>query len=489
MSEKFYITVAIPYANAKPHIGYALECVYADVLARHWRSRGKEVFFLMGTDEHGQKMVKASKQEGKEPQVFADEMSFRYQALHEALHLTNDDFIRTTESRHEPVAQAFWKLSAENGDIYKKMYKGLYCIGCESFKTLKELVDGKCPDHKIAPEQVEEENYFFKLSAYTDKIIALYASQPEFIYPKTKFNEMKKLVQEEGLQDVSISRSRSMLNWGVPVPGDPDQVMYVWFDALTNYLTGIGYGKGEEWKKWWPADVHVIGKEINRFHSALWPAMLMSAGFELPKQIAVHGWITVDGQKMSKSIGNVLDPFELVEKYGTEPVRYFLMREIPFERDGDFSFQRFNERYAADLANDLGNLLSRTTTMIEKYVDGKINMNVVVDKSLSALKPEVQLKNVNDCIEGMRFDQALEQIWVMVNEGNVLIDREKPWVLAKENPQRLEQVLTQLVVYLKTVALALLPFLPETAHNIQQALEKERISKSEQLFPRLEKTI
>lgn len=479
-----YITMAIAYANAKPHVGYALESLYADVLARHFRQQGREVFFLTGTDEHGQKIVRAAKNAGQQPKDFVEEMVLRFQSLRETLNLSPDLFARTTSLEHAKAAQEFWRRCSKNGDIYKKTYQGLYCVGCESFKTEKDLVNGTCPDHKVVPEQIEEENYFFRLSKYSQPLLDLYAQNPNFIYPQTKFNEILSLVKEEGLEDISISRSKDMLSWGVPVPDDPSQVMYVWFDALTIYLSGIGFPDGD-WKKWWPAEVQVVGKEINRFHTALWPAMLMSAGVDLPKQVAVHGWITVDGQKMSKSIGNVLDPVALVEQYGVEPVRYFLLREIPFERDGDFSHTRFTQRYTADLANDLGNLLSRTTTMIEKYFAGRLEPKIHVGSDIAVIHPEAHLKLVSQLVETLRFDLALEKIWVIVNEANNLIDREKPWVLAKTDMDRLHQVLYQLVIYLEAIATALVPFMPDTAHKIQHALGQDVIHKAEPLFPRL----
>ncbi|MEK7539643.1 MAG: methionine--tRNA ligase [Patescibacteria group bacterium] len=483
-AKPYYITMAIAYANAKPHIGYALECLYTDVLARYFRLQGREVFFLTGTDEHGQKIVRAAKNAGQQPKDFVDEMVLRFQALREVLNLSSDIFTRTTTPDHAAAAQDLWRRCLKTGDIYKKIFQGLYCVGCESFKTEKELVEGKCPDHKVVPEMIEEENYFFRLSKYTNPLLELYTKNPNFVYPETKFNEIISLVRDEGLEDISISRSKDVLSWGVPVPDDPGQVMYVWFDALTVYLSGVGYPEGD-WNNWWPANVQIVGKEINRFHSALWPAMLMSAGLELPNQVAVHGWITVDGQKMSKSIGNVLDPVALVEQYGVEPVRYFLLREIPFERDGDFSHRRFRDRYTADLANDLGNLLSRTTTMIEKYFAGKLDPKIQINPDIAVIHSEAHLKVISQLIETLRFDLALEKVWHILDEGNGLIEREKPWVLAKFDTDRLHQVLYQLVIYLEAVATALTPFMPETAHKIQHALGQDVIHKAEPLFPRL----
>jgi methionyl-tRNA synthetase len=358
MKPNYYLSTAIPYANAAPHIGYALEALYADAMARYQRLLGHEVFFLIGTDEHGQKMWRTAQEAGRPVGEYAAEKSALFQELADEYNITNDDFIRTTEARHMKGAQAFWAACLENGDIYKKQYVGLYCVGCEGFKTEKDLVEGKCPDHNRLPEEISEENYFFRLSKYQEPLQFLFDKNKEFVVPESRFNEMKNLLKN-GLEDVSISRSVEKLTWGIPVPGDESQVMYVWFDALTNYITALGYGSGneEKFKKFWPG-THIVGKEINRFHSLLWPAMLMSAQLDVPKQIAVHGWITVDGQKMSKSVGNVINPLELVQEFPLEAVRYFLLREIPFDNDGDYTRQKFMDRYVGDLANGIGNLIS-----------------------------------------------------------------------------------------------------------------------------------
>ena len=307
-------------------------------------------------------------------------MAARVRELCDKLDISNDDFIQTTQERHKRSVAAFWNRVMEAGFIYKKPYAGLYCVGCESFKTEKDLVDGMCPDHGTAPERFEDENYFFKLTAFREKLQVLYDERPDFVIPEAKFNEVKQLLAS-GLEDVSISRSRKVLEWGIPVPGDETQVVYVWFDALVNYVSAIGYGRGkeDEMATYWPADVHIIGKEINRFHTVLWPAMLMAAGVEVPHQVGVHGWITVDGKKMSKTIGNVLNPFDAISRYGTEPLRYFLMREIPFHGDGDFSHARFLDRYNGDLANELGNLLNRAVAMTERYLDGVVPKIVEYD--------------------------------------------------------------------------------------------------------------
>ena len=506
-SETFYITTAIPYANADPHIGFALEILYADVMARFSKLQGKDTYFLTGTDEHGQKMFKTAKDLGKDPFDYASEKSAEFQKLADIWNITNDDFIRTTEKRHEEAAQKFWKVVFEKGDIYKKKYEGLYCYGCEQFKTEKDLVDGKCPDHNRVPEKFAEENYFFKLSKYQEPLEFLFESRPDFVFPENRFKEMKNILKQ-GLEDVSVSRAKEKLPWGIPVPGDDAQVMYVWFDALTNYITALGYGSDEKLlNKYWPA-VHIVGKEINRFHSLLWPAMLMAAGVEVPKQIAVHGWITVDGQKMSKTIGNVINPLELVEKYSLEPVRYFLMREIPFDNDGNFSYKQFEERYLGDLANGLGNLTNRILTMIEKYCDARIPQVKTADERFSSfLENEIWPvfeKNMNN----WRFDLALEQAWKFVSFCDQQISDRQPWAMAKAGKNdELNDLLYHLAESLRHIAVMIWPVMPETSEKIISQLGLEvvsefkkslsslkqwvdltvgnKIQKGEPLFPRL----
>ena len=391
MPPKYYLTTAIPYANDNPHIGHAILFLYADVMARFQRLLGKDVYFLIGTDEHGQKIFRAAKEHEMPVEELAAEKSAVFQNLADQWNITNDDFIRTTEKRHMDAAQKFWQAAEASGDIYKKKYSGLYCVGCESFKTERDLVDGKCPDHQKEPERLEEENYFFRLSKYQEPLELLFEQHPEFVYPQNRYNEMLNILKN-GLEDISISRSVDKLTWGIPVPGDDSQVMYVWFDALTNYITALGYGSKDEklFRKYWPADAHVIGKEINRFHSLLWPAMLMSVGIELPKMIAAHGWITIDGQKMSKTIGNVIDPLKLSTDYPIEAVRYFFMRELPFDNDGDYTDEKFVARYNGDLANGIGNLANRILVMIEKYADGRVPKVKTVDNEIiDLLKIEI----------------------------------------------------------------------------------------------------
>jgi methionyl-tRNA synthetase len=504
----FYLTTAIAYVNAAPHIGFALELLYSDVMCRYQRLLGKEVRFLTGTDEHGQKIFKTAKEAGKDSREFVDETSAKFSELADLWNISNDDFIRTTQQRHIVGAQKFWLASLENGNIYKKTYKGLYCIGCESFKTEKDLINGKCPDHHREPELVEEENYFFKLSNYQEPLEFLFEQKKDFVYPESRYNEMYNILKN-GLEDVSISRSVDKLPWGIPVPNDETQVMYVWFDALTNYITALGYGSSDEtlFKKFWPA-VHVIGKEINRFHSLLWPAMLLSAGVELPKQIAVHGWMTVDGQKMSKTIGNVIDPLELINRYPLEAVRYFLMREIPFDNDGDFSNEKFKDKYTSDLANGLGNFTSRVLTMVEKYSDNKIPSVTEIDRSpMDLLEKEIWPSYVA-YMEKWEFNHALETVWKFITFCDQTISDKKPWALAKEGKLiEVQNLLYHLCESLRHIAIMIYPVMPETSEKIISQLGLEtttemakpiselqqwsdltvgnQIKKGEALFPRI----
>ena len=497
MPDKFYITTAIAYVNAEPHIGFALELMYADVLARHHRMRGEDVKFLTGTDEHGAKIAQAAKTAKIEPQLFTDTVSARFRVLADSLNISNNDFIRTTEDRHRIAAQELWRRAAAAGKIYKKKYSGLYCIGCEAYKTDKDLVDGKCPDHASAPQLLEDENYFFKLTDYKNDLMRLYASRPDFVVPNGRFNEVKEWVKE--LEDISISRSKKQLSWGISVPDDADQVMYVWFDALTNYLSATGFPEPQT-NNYWPADVHIIGKEISRFHAVLWPAMLMAAGIPIPHQVAIHGHISVDGKKMSKSLGNVINPFDLLSRFGAEPTRYFLLREIPFNSDGDFSEARFLERYTGDLANGIGNLVSRILAMIERYEGG-----IVPAVSPAIIEPTWLAYEAH--LDNFDFHLALTDVWDVVGSVDKLVTAREPWVLAKTDTAELSKLLYVLAESLRHIALMLWPFMPETAENILsrlgcvESLCKEPLSelqtwgllkpgtkvvKGEPLFPRLE---
>ena len=473
--------------NDKPHLGHALEKIQADVLARYHRLKGDEVFFLTGTDEHGAKIVRAAQKAGKDPQEFVNDISEKFQFLKDALNLSYDDFIRTSDKeRHWPGAEKMWKALREAGALYEKNYKGLYCVGHEAFITEKELVDGKCPDHGKEPEMVEEKNWFFKLSKYAKEIAEKIKSGELQIIPEGRRNEILSFLEGE-VNDVSFSRSIKNLEWGIPVPDDPEQVMYVWCDALTSYISALGYGRNEDYKKWWPADVQVLGKDILRFHAAIWPAMLMAAKLPLPKQLFVHGFITVDGKKMSKTIGNVVDPVEFIEKLVEKGVpresaidafRYYLLREIPSTEDGDFSEEKFIERYNADLANGLGNLVSRILQMASQYLDKSIdvpNQKNIFDISLGGV--------VRKRLDAFELDRAMFALWSWIKDSDRLIDEQKPFEAIKTNKQAAEKQLVYLLTDLAKIALVLRPFMPHTSEKIINAIVENK--KPENLFPRI----
>jgi len=476
----FSVQTSIPYVNAKPHIGFAMELLYADVLARYYAKKGFAVVFGTGTDEHGQKVAETAAKLGKTPKEHVDALSQDFQAILKPLHVVTTDFIRTTEKRHEQAAQAFWKEAAASGDIEKGSYEGLYCVGCESFKTPKELVDGLCSIHSTVPHTVHEENYFFKLSRYADRLLKYYAEHPDFVIPKYRMHEVEEIIKG-GLEDISISREKAKLSWGIPVPGDESQVMYVWFEALINYVTQCGYGQKEAGNmNYWPTDYIIVGKDINRFHSIIFPAMLMAAGLPIPKHIGVHGFITVDGQKMSKSLGNVINPVDLVSQYGSEATRYYLLREIPFTSDGDFSHARFKERYNADLANALGNLCSRVTNMVEKYFDGSLQASSTMPGY--AVDERVRY---DEALSQLKFSQSLEALWKLVYDANEYIETQKPWALAKTDMEALKGVLEHLLFALQTISELLHPFMPVTAEAISSSISAQKITKIAPLFPKL----
>ncbi len=490
MTDKFYITTSIAYVNAPPHIGYALESLQADALARFYRQRGREVFFLTGTDEHGVKVVKAAEAGRKPPQELADENASKFKKLKSALNLSWNNFIRTSDKEnHWPVAQEIWNRLLAAGDLYKKTYQGLYCIGHEAFVTKKDLLDGKCELHKQKPEKIEEENWFFKLSKYTKEIEARIRNDELRIVPKTRKNEVLAFL-EEGLEDISFSRPAKDLSWGIPAPNDITQTMYVWTDALSNYISGYGLPGQGGFEKWQahPADIHVIGKDILRFHAVIWPAMLLSAKLPLPKSIFVHGFITVDGEKISKSLGNVIDPFELVKKYGIDPVRYYLLREIPSSEDGDFSYKKFEERYNGDLANGLGNFSARVLTLAETNANLRIdandaNVDKVVDDKIKETKKLVFQK-----IEEIKLNEALAAIWELIQFGDKYLNEKKPWDKLQAASHKLQAIFNAIAI-LDNVAALLLPFLPETSAKITKSIIWERsvlkVKKGEVLFPRL----
>ena len=475
---KFYITTAIPYVNAKPHIGHALEFVQADVVARYHKIVGDDVLLLSGADENAIKNVQAAEQDGKPVQSFIDENAKLFQNLAKKLNIDFDVFQKGSSPAHHKASQKLWKICKD--DIYKNKYKGLYCVGCEQFYTKEELDEnGECFEHPGKKlDEVAEVNYFFKLSAYKDDIKKLIESETIEIVPANRRNEVLSFL-EKGLEDISISRnSKRAKNWGVPVPGDKEQIMYVWFDALNIYQSGVGFGIDEKkYKKWWPADVHVIGKGILRFHAVYWPAFLLSAGLKLPKTILVHEYITIDGQKMSKSLGNVIDPIELIEKYGADPLRFYFLKHVSPFADGDFSEKKFIEAYNADLANGLGNLVARTAKLLEnsnyKSSTGKISADIV------------SIAEYSEAILDFRFNDALNLVWKKIEQLNKFINNEKPWDLIKNQDKRLKDILSYAVDQIQEIAVLLKPFLPETAEKIEKQFKGPKIKSSAPLFPRI----
>ncbi len=471
MSDKKYITTTLPYVNAEPHIGFALEIIQADVIARAWRQAGHEVVFNTGTDEHGQKIYEKAREAKKDPQAYCDEYAQKFNDLKELLNLSYTHFIRTTDEKHIKAAQEFWNRCLKNGDIYKKNYQTKYCIGCELEKTDSDLVNGQCPLHpKNTIELRNEENYFFTFSKYQQALLDLYEKQPDFVLPTMKMNEIKQFVSG-GLQDFSISRLKAKMPWGIAVPNDPDHVMYVWFDALINYISTIDWPTDEKkFGQWWPG-IQVAGKDNLRQQSAMWQAMLLSAQVPLSKQIIIHGFITANGQKMSKSLGNVVNPFDVIKKYGTDPVRYYLLREIPTLDDGDFSEARMYELYNSDLANELGNCVSRITTLAAKD-------ELTVHQTPYAISTEEAAK-----IEAFRLNEVLVSIWEEVKKLNKTINEQEPW---SKTAEARHDFLVETLTALYTIGNRLIPFLPKTGEQIVTGTNGV-ISKIPPLFPRLAK--
>lgn len=475
MTSKFYLTTAIPYVNANPHAGHALEYVMADVVHRYQEAMGNKVFFVSGADENALKNVQAAEKAGMEPTKFLDKYAKIFQDFYKLLEVDLDEFRRGTDrERHWPGVQELWKLADKNGDIYKKKYKGMYCVGCESFKIEKDLVEGKCPDHNREPEVVEEENYFFRLSKYQDKLVELIESDTLKIMPEKRKKEILSFIKM-GLEDFSISRSNERARGiGVPIPGDDSQKMYVWFDALNIYQTAVGWGYDpESYQKWWPADLHVIGKDIIRFHAVYWPAMLLSAKLQLPKALLVHGFITSGGKKMSKSMGNVVDPYGLIEKFGVEAVRYYLLSQIPTQDDGDLTEERMAEVYVADLQNGLGNLVSRVTALAEKS-----NISFGVPDENMAIKNKFLINH----IQSYNFDRALKYIWEYVASMDQQVSEEKLW---EKTGFELEKSLKDKIQTLRDITVSLEPFMPTTSKKMREILWRDKIKKGESLFPRL----
>jgi len=468
----FYVTTPIYYVNATPHVGHAYTTMAADILARHRRQRGEETFFLTGTDEHGSNIARVAEEAGLDPKTFVDKNAAKFLEMTQRINVSNDFFIRTTDERHEALVQEFLQRIYDAGEIYEGVYAGLYCSRCESFYTEAELVDGRCPQHGIVPEYVEEKNYFFRLSAYQDKLLELYETNPEFVLPKFRANEARSFI-EQGLDDISVSRATQ--RWGVSVPWDPDQVVYVWVDALINYWSALAFAReGEDLRsRLWPEVHHLLAKDILKFHCVIWPALLMGAGISVPKQLFVHGYLLMDDRKMSKSVGNVIDPLELIDVYGVDPVRYYLFRAASFGQDGNISVDGLHERYERELGNDLGNLLSRTTAMVARYRDGTLPVvagTKELASELDGLPPKVAER-----MDAYDLTGGLDEIWEVVRALNRHVEQNAPWELAKEDARagELDRVLFDLVDGLRVLAIVLSPYLPDTAPRILAALGQD----------------
>lgn len=476
---KFYLTTAIDYVNNLPHIGTAYEKIGADVIARFKRRQGYKVYFQMGSDEHSVNVLKAAQQAGLEAKAYCNRMRMEFEKIWKKLDISYDGFVQTIDPKHARGVQKLFQTLYDNGDIEKRPYEGWYCESCEAFYTEKDLEKGLCPNHQSKPKWLKEENYFFKLSKYRDRLLQHTQKNPSFILPAARRNEILR-VMEGGLQDISVSRSS--VSWGIPVPFDPSHVVYVWFDALINYITGIGFGnRPTTFKKWWPADLHIIGKDITRFHCVIWPAMLMAAGLPLPKTVFGHGFIYLKGEKMSKTLGNVITPMDIADVYGADALRYYLLRTSSFGADGDFTWDDFIRRYNGDLANGLGNLISRTAMMIEQYLEGKTEK----------VKPKNLLPKIKEALDpesgDIEFHTALGLIWEEIAAADKTINEKKPWELAKAGKTKeLKKVLGEVAAIIRGVAEALKPFLPATAEKIAKQFSKTKIQKRENLFPRIE---
>ena len=467
--KNFYITTPIYYVNSTPHIGHAYTTIAADILTRHHKQRGDRTFFLTGTDEHASKVYRVAEEQGLDPKTYVDRIAESWKELPRLVDADFDFFIRTTDEGHKRFVQDFIQRIYDNGHIYQDVYAGLYCVGCEAFKTEAELVDGKCPEHGIEPEWIEETNYFFRLSAFQEQLLDLYAERPDFVLPTFRYNEARSFI-EGGLQDFSLSRAGQP--WGIPIPWDESQVVYVWVDALINYLSALTYAReGEDLRStFWPEAHHLLGKDILRFHCVFWPALLLAAGYDVPKQLFVHGFLQLDDRKISKSLGNVIDPLDLVEVYGSDAVRFWAVRAVQFGQDGNVTIESLHERYERELANDLGNLVSRTTAMIARYRDGRIPSPV--EHSSLADRIDAVREQVPARLDLYDVTGAVEVIWELVRALNRHVEQTRPWDLAKDETktEELDRVLYELADGLRVATVALSAFLPKSAPQILRAL-------------------
>ena len=502
---RFYITTAIDYVNSRPHLGTAYEKITADVIARYKRLCGIPTHFLMGNDEFSQNVYRRAREQGLEPLAYCDQMEAVFRGVWARLDISHDDFIRTTQPRHQAGVTALVQRIRDRGDIYEGFYEGWYCESCEAFKQEKDLIEGLCPIHNTKPEWIKEKNYFFRLSKYQQPLLDLYREQPTFLEPDIRRNEILRLL-EGGLEDISVSRAGQL--WGIPLPFDSGSVVYVWFDALTNYISAVGYGTDEDlFRRWWPADLHVVGKDITRFHCIIWPAMLMSAGLPLPRQVFGHGWVHFKGQKMSKSLGNIVDPLDAVNRFGPDPLRLYLVKEIAYGQDGDFSWERFEERYNVDLANNLGNLVSRIAAMIDRYQKGELAPIKIAADSVQASTGKA-VEDYRSAMDKYALHEAAAAIYRIVDASNEYIAATEPWALARDaaNGPRLNEVLHEVTEAVRIVGVLLLPIMPRAAAEILRRMGEwrplttltlddgtawitdrpRRVIKGDALWPRLE---